>query len=213
MAPLPAVPGVIRFAVQGLDDGADWVNVLHWRYTGTAPTGPNLTALSSTLLTAWSTHIGPLMSTGCSIETVKATDLASPTGAQTTFAATEPGTRAGAPLPASTAMLISKTVALRYRGGHPRSYLCVGVQPDLDSSRQWTPGFATAAEGSYSAMAAAVTGQVAGGTTLGGECVVSYVDKAVNPVSPFRRAVPLVLDVLTIIARTALATQRKRLLP
>jgi hypothetical protein len=211
MPALPIVPGVIRFAIEGTDDACHWANVVHFRYAGTAPTSANLVAFNSTMLTAWGANLGPLQKATCFVTAVRSVDLASLTGAVGDFEDTVAGTRAGARVPGSAALLIHKSVSLRYRGGHARTYLCAGVDEDLEDASHWTGALVAAGTGAWQSLQAAMVGQVQGGTTLGTECAVSYVSKTANPVSPFRRAVPLVLDIASVAARALIASQRRRL--
>jgi hypothetical protein len=63
----------------------------------------------------------------------------------------------------------------------------------------------------YEAVMAAMAGLVEGATTLTGEVIVSYVDRAVNPVAPYRRPVPLALPVTGLVVQSQIATQRRRI--
>jgi hypothetical protein len=108
-------------------------------------------------------------------------------------------------------VLVSKHVGRRYRGGHPRSYLNVGISSDLADESHWAGLFTAGVTTAYAALSTAMLGHTSGSTTLDGEVTVSYVDKAVNPVAPFRRPTPLVLPVLAATAQTQIAVQRRRI--
>jgi hypothetical protein len=205
MPPLPAVPNVIKFTVKGSSGGSEWNTLLHWTYTGTAPTGGALSAFSSTLLTTWGTQFGPLMDASCQVNEVAAIDLSTTSGAAGGATSVLPGTRVGGALPASTCVVVSKAIARRYRGGHPRSYLCLGVAEDLDDNSHWTSSMVVATDGAYAAMLSAMNGQTSGGCTLGNECCVSY------RTGLAARVVPLVELVVGIIVRTLIGSQRKRI--
>lgn len=208
---LPVVAGVIKFTVEGTcDGGGTWVNVLHWSYTGTAPTGATLNSFCSSLLTAWGTQFAPLMDSTRTITTVTAVDLASTSGAAGSASDTLPGTRTGTLLPASTAVVVSKLIARRYRGGHPRSYLSLGVTDDLTNAASWTSGLTVATDGAYIAVSTAMAALAVGGTNLDLEACVSYYDTATVPAPPHRRVTPLVEPVTGINVRTKIGTQRKR---
>jgi hypothetical protein len=205
MPPLPVVPNVIKFTIKGTDGTSEWNTLMHWTYTGSAPTGAALNAFTSTLLTAYGAQFAPLMHTGCAVTEVDAIDLASSTGAAGVTTDTLSGTRTGGPLPASACVVVSKKIARRYRGGHPRSYLCLGTDTDLDDTSHWTTGLTVAVDGAYTALTAAVTGQTSGGCTLASECCVSY------RTGLAARVVPLVELVVGIIVRTVIGSQRSRI--
>lgn len=210
MPALPSVPGVLRFTIEGNTPLFPWVNVLYWNYTGAAPTGSNCGAFADQLYSTWVTEFAPHMLTASHILKATCTDLTSPTSASGESSAITPGSAGTVEVPASCSVLISKTIGRRYRGGHPRLYLFAGIQTDLADSCHWGASLTTAIDGGYSALVAAMNGFAAGAATLGTEQTVSYVDKAVNPVSPFRRAVPLVLPVLGHAVEALVAYQRRR---
>jgi hypothetical protein len=208
---LPVVPGVIKFTVEGTSDGSGpWVNVLHWSYTGTLPTGPTLNSFCASLLAAWNTNFAPVMDSSRVLTTVTAIDLSSASGAAGSASDALPGTRTGGILPASAAVVVSKLIARRYRGGHPRSYLTAGVMEDLDDASHWTTSLATAVDGAYLAVSTALAALAVGGTNLDLEACVSYFDTTSVPAPPHRRVVPLVEPVTGINVRLHIGTQRKR---
>lgn len=211
MVALPSVPGVVKFTVEGDVGGIGWVNVIHYAYTGTVPTGGTLVSFCSTLLTTWGTQFSPLMSVAGSVTRATAVDLSSTSGAGGEATDTLPGVRTGATLPPSSAVLVSKHIARRYRGGHPRSYIVAGTVTDLDDPGHWTTALTVAVDGAYSAVLTAMNALVVGGTDLTGEAIVSYFDTTLIPAPPHRRITPLVEPVTGISVRTAIASQRRRL--
>jgi hypothetical protein len=211
MPPLPFVPGVIRFAVEGTVGSGTWVNVIHARYTGTVPDHATLDSFANSLLTGWNTAFSPLMPVSSTLEAVRCVDLSTDIGAAGNSESSLPGARTGTLLPASTCVVLAKGSARRYRGGHPRTYLCVGVESDLADTSHWAAGLLSAATGAYVAATGFLGSTTVAGTVLGFECAVSYIDKALNPVPPYRRAVPLIDDLGGFVARARIGTQRNRL--
>lgn len=212
MPALPAVPGVIKFTVEGATDGGGaWVNVLHWSYSGTAPTGATLNSFCSSLLTAWGTQFAPTMHANRTILKTTAIDLTSSTSASGEASDTLPGTRTGAFPPASASVIVSKLIARRYRGGHPRSYIPAGVNEDMDDAGTWTTALAVAVDGAYNSVATTLAALAVGGTNLDLEACVSYYITDGTPPVAHRRTTPLVEPVTGILVRTAIGTQRKRL--
>lgn len=211
MPPLPAVPNVVKFSVEGLCGSHPWANVIHYSYTGAPPSSADLNAMAGILLGAWASEIMPLADDSCTVDQCLAVDLSSGTGAAGAAAGTTPGTRAGGIMPASACVLVNKTIGRRYRGGHPRSYLNVGVQSDMTNPSTWTGTLTGLVFTAYNAVRTAMAGLVETATTLGVEVIVSYIDKILNPIAPFRRAVPLVLPVGGIVVNPVIASQRRRL--
>jgi len=212
--PLPNVPNAIKIVITSL--GADTrkaETIIHMSYTGSPPTTAVALALATAFWNSWVTHIIPNMSSTLSLTSVQVTDLSINTGAQAIYTNTSTpvaGSLAGGVLPLSTAMLLNKTVPRLYRGGHPRTYLAVGDTTKVASDGTFTGAFATAVLAAYQAVITALSGLVSGATTTGTEICISYINKASNPVYPYRRAVPLVLPLTTTAAQTQMATQRRR---
>jgi len=211
MPALPVVANVIRFSIEGTTPGYPWSNVLYWGYGGVAPTTANLNDYADALFNAWVADFGPLMANTATIERATATDLGSTLGVIGAGGTTEVGSRGTVEIPASSAVLITKTIGRRYRGGHPRSYVFAGIQTDLVNSSHWAGAFVTAVGGAYSAMSLSMNGLVETGTNLTSEVCVSYTDRAVNPVPPYHRPVPLVLPVLGVLVQPEIANQRRRI--
>jgi len=211
MPPLPSAPNVVKFAVNGTCDTKTWANVLHWGYTGAAPTSADLTAFAAALLGAWATEIMPLADNQCTVTGVTAVDLSSALGAAGETLGSTDGSRGAGSTPASTCVLVSKSIGRRYRGGHPRSYLNCGVVTDMTNPFTWSTTLTGLVFSAYNAVRTALNGLVETGTTLATEVIVSYIDKLLNPVAPFRRAAPLVLPAGAITVSPLIATQRRRL--
>jgi hypothetical protein len=126
---------------------------------------------------------------------------------------TTPGLRAGAFLPADACLLINYPITRRYRGGHPRQYLSVGIQTDLLDRAHWEGSFVVAVHAAWQAFIAEIVGQIVGTTTIESQGCVSYVSVAENPIYPNRRAVPL-YEAFTPSDNSAsaeLASQRRRI--
>jgi hypothetical protein len=213
---LPSVPGVLRIVLKGFIDNLItqvWANVLHFRYTGGAPTGTDCGSLGSQIFSSWGTHMAPECPSPTTLDSVTVTDLTSPTAGEGAALGTNPGTRGDDSIPANAAVLIHYPVHFRYRGGHPRQYLYVGGNADLQGAAEWSTLFRAEAEGHWIDFLNAIEAMNAGGTSLSNFCAVSYVAKAVNPVPPFRRPVPVVIDLEpnNASAELEMASQRRRI--
>jgi hypothetical protein len=211
MPALPAVANVLRFTIEGDTPIHDWANVLHWNYTGGVPTTVDCQNLSDQLFGAWSTNFAALMVTGSHVLKSTCVDLSSDLGSSGETVGSVVGTRGAVEIPGSACCLIRKTIARRYRGGHPRTYAFAGVQGDLLDESHWNAPFLTAVEVGYTAVRAAMDAAVSGATTLGVEVIVSYIDSTVTPAPPHRRIVPLVFPVGAFVTEATIATQRRRI--
>lgn len=216
MPPLPPVANVLRIALSGVVDNEDiygWSNILHWPYSGAAPSDADCSAIGSYVATEWGTHIAPLCPSPTALTEVNVIDLTSSTAGQWALAVNVAGTRGDDSIPANASLLISYPVGTRYRGGHPRTYLYVLGNADLEGAAKWSTAATAEVLAAWKAFLLSVNGHAQGGTTLGTFCAVSYVDRIVNPVPPYRRPVPLVLpiDVTLSRARQEMASQRGRI--
>lgn len=217
MPPLPSVPNVIKFAIecQG-NDGRSAVNVTHFTYGGGLPTSTDIESMCQNIWNSWVSDFIPNMPAQTSLVNITGTDLSSDTGATAEYnnaGVPVAGTSVSGMVPLNSCMLISKFVARRYRGGHSRSYLPIGTTADLNDDGDWKATFATDARASWQDLVHNLQlGSPYGAISIGLECAVSYVSKVVNPVYPYRRAVPLVMDIPDdgYTAQTKIATQRRR---
>ena len=192
MAALPPVPNVLRVAISGTCDTFNWLNALHFGYSGGAPSPTDLETLCNGLGENWSATVTPLQDVHTILQTIEATDLTSSTSAQYTLEGIDlPGTRDGSFLPADACALIDYPINRRYRGGHPRTYLCVGVQGDLTDRAHWSTDFQTAVIDGWRDFITGAIGIMIGPATIESQGCVSYVSVAENPIPPNRRAVPI----------------------
>lgn len=215
MPPLPNVPNVLKVEFAGTDSGGrPWANVTHFQWSGATPSVSMCQGFADQLGTSWATYMAPLQPAATSLETVKVTDLSSSMGASFEASVPTAGTREGAFLPASAAALVSYPGAgPRYRGGHPRQYLLVGVQADLVDEAHWTTDFVTAFEDGWRNEMTVYVGDVIDGTTIDTQCAVSYytTDYATIPHTRIRKTVPDVYVISSYVGQPQLASQRSRI--
>jgi hypothetical protein len=204
MAPLPAVPGAVRYVVEGTNGSRNWANVFHVQYTGDPPSIDSLNALSGPVDTAYSA-LATYMHEATTIVQSVATDLSSDTGNQVVNIINAVGALTAAPLPSSAAFRVNYNSSFRYRGGHPRSYYIVGDTASLLNSQTWSTAFldnvSPIVEGITDAFAA---GSV-DGTNYVTQCAVSYMHEKVA------RVAPLIMPIAQGIPSLQLATQRRRM--
>lgn len=216
MPPLPPVPNVFRVVLEGESTATQpfhWVNVLHFQWNGTSPTQAVAVAFANATNFLWTTNVAPLCSSQVSLDLVTWTDLSSNTGAVGEFSSHSPGTRGDEPNAANVCMLMSYPLTVRYRGGHPRTYLLAGQATDLADLAHWTSNFTTLADTNWKAFLTGVLALSNSGTALASFGAVSYVDKELNPIPPYRRTTPVFypITIANTVANDEVASQRRRI--
>ena len=220
MPPLPAATGCVKVQLVGTNQGALWMNNLHFQAEGGGTLSQDPAAVNTFLTsisTAWSGNIAGLCNTGVVLSSLTYTDLSASDRIQFTATLPDPieGTRAGTQLPTSIAMVMSLRVPNRYRGGHGRIYIPAGVQADITNGRQWTGTFNTAATNAVEAFRVAIDG-LSVATAPVNLIVLSYFSGSHktpdNPhPAPVPRPSPLPMRVSSARVRTRVDTQRRRL--
>lgn len=218
-APLNPVPNTLRVVLEGFVDtsAADtlWVNVLHFQYGGTAPSNAACFTIASNIATQWSSHVASLCPSPTTLQAVTVTDLTSTTAGSGEALVIEPGTRGDDSIPANAAVLISYPSALRYKGGHPRTYLyCLG-NADLSGATNWSTAATAEVQTHWQAFLTGCLSAGAGGTTISGFCSVRYKGKFLPNGGPphYYLTTPLVNPILpsAALARQQMASQRGRI--
>lgn len=216
MPPLPPAANVFMVQLEGLVSATQpykWANVLHLSWNGTSPTAAVATAFANATMSLWATHVSPLQSSQVSIDSVTYTDLTSNTGAVGLWESHTPGTRGDEFLAGNVAVLISYPAPLRYRGGHPRTYLFAGQQPDLADTGHWLGTFTDLVTTNWKAFLAGVIALSNSGTALTGQVYVSYYSTELVPTPPHRRTVAAVYPIApgSAFAQAEVASQRRRI--
>lgn len=204
MPPLPPAPQTLLARIEGSNQGQTFNNIFHLQYTGTVPDAAALTSLAVEFGNAWSTSFQAVLNGDVQRTLVQLVDLSSQTGAQGELSGGAFGGRTGDALPCQVCCVISWHVNLRYRGGHPRTYLPAGVLTDVLTGRTWTGTFLgevdAAAENFLTQCNALVTG-----ATSYKLAVVSY--HTANTLRP----TPLTLPINGHAVHSRVDTQRRRL--
>lgn len=140
-APLNPVPNVLKVFLEGFVDNDEvykWGNILHFGYTGTAPSNATCAAIATGIVGFWATRMAPECPSPTTLQKCVVTDLTSDSAGQGEHLAVVPGTRGDDSIPANAAVLITYPAAIRYRGGHPRTYLYVLGNADLEGAAHWS---------------------------------------------------------------------------
>jgi hypothetical protein len=218
-APLAPVPNVLRVTLEGFVDtsSADtlWVNVLHYQYGGTPPSNATCAAIAGSIATIWSQNIASLCPSPTTLQVVTVTDLTSNTAGAGEALVLEAGTRGDDSIPANAAVLISYATPARYKGGHPRTYLYVLGNADLQGATNWSTAATAEVQTKWRAFMQAVLGASQAGTTLSGFCAVRYRGKFLPNGGPphYYLDTPIVMPIATTsaTARQQMSSQRGRI--
>lgn len=203
----PFVANVLKVVYNGTVGPFNWAIVTHCSWSGTTPTAAILNALAADIHTAWAASMKPEIASSCVLSAITLTDLTNSSGAQGVVSPNEAGTNGGVCTAGNTAVLVTYPSSIRYRGGHPRTYLLPPIQSQLADDGHITTGFATAIATAWNAVLATYYGSSSGGTTLAGQCAVSYVTALAPRVTPL--VMPIAQSSITV--HTQLASQRRRI--
>jgi hypothetical protein len=179
--PLPPVPGVVKIIVKQSLAGVPVYNVLHaWKGTSAGWTQTDLNSFSTTVRGAWVTNVLPLQSSTLTLTDVQVVDLTSNSGGEATASGSSPGTGGSSVNPANVCVCWSWKQSLRYRGGHPRTYVA-GIPTTANSNANT---ITSTAKNAHATAAAAIRTAVNGfsdGIQNAQLCYVSYYhDKALR---------------------------------
>jgi hypothetical protein len=210
LKPFVPVPRVLKVRLSGAITGAGaWAVLDWWRYSGNPPTVTDLNTFAAGIHTAYAGNIGPHFSTQVLLDKISVEDQTSTTAAVGFWEGSTPGAGATTGIPASTCLLESKSGAVRYRGGHSRSYWPIlGDSGSIADNNQWSTAAVTAFAASLSTYLNAV---ISSGATLPfgpiQRSIVHYAPK--TPVAGI--TYPYVEDVKASLCQSHFATQRRRL--
>lgn len=215
-APLNPVPQVLRVFLEGLVDNNDvykWGNVLHYHYTGTAPDNSSCAAYATLVALQWSISMAPECPSPTHLTKVTVTDLTSLTAGEGEWTGDYPGTRGDDSIPANAAMLISYLAPSRYKGGHPRTYLYVGGNADLDGAALWSSAFTAEVQTHWLDFFANTVGEGWGSGTANSVGFVRYRGKYLPNGGPplYYLDTPEYFAYGTATAQQEMASQRRRI--
>lgn len=203
MTALPVSPGTLKVQL-GWQDIGDLaaMTVFHLKYSGGPPNATQCASMATSIQTEAVSDFASLLNEGSSIGLVTVTDLSSDMGGEGTGGSITPGTRTGTPTAAGIATVVSKSVARHYRGGHPRSYLPLGVAADI-STGKWTSGLVGDVQTAWQDFIGACLG-FGSGCTIEGEISLSYYHNGAI------RATPVKDDITGVTVKELIGSQRRR---
>lgn len=218
LGPLPPIANMLRVVISGEIDASDifpWANVLHFGYTGPAPTNAVCAAIAGDVSTKWATHMAPECPSPTTLTKVTVTDLTSATAGEGEDLSVQTGTRGDDSIPANAAALVTYPSALRYRGGHPRTYLYVGGNADLNGAAKWSDLFTAEFVTHWVAFLNDVLTISQSGTAVDSFASIRYYGKFLPNDGPprYRLVTPLVNPIVpaTAVGQFEIASQRRRI--
>ncbi len=221
MAPLPNVPSVIRTALKGSAGGGEkWLTRFYSSYPGGAPNASQMATFNNGIIAAFESRLQFYMSSNKTLDSVESTDLTSSSATQLETSAGVAGTSSGVALPLMACVVASYGIARRYRGGHPRGYWPIGVQGDLATSGEWSTASLAIFTGEIGSFFNDVHSIIWGVSEITQHVNVSYYEGftvVIDPVTGRARNVPklrvpspLIDNVVSVVARPIVGTQRRR---
>lgn len=219
MPALPNVPGVLKCNIDWAIGGdATAQSILFFQFSGPAAAA-DLSAIGTHIVLTGEAEFQALCDDQTGMQSATMRDLSTSMGAETTSGTPWLGARGSALTPAATSAVVSHSISRHYRGGHPRTYLPVGVSGDLLTSKLWTTSFQGAVDSAWGSFIGNIIGFSSGSTTITGFVNVSYYGPPnrlitgstgrVRTVSTVRAA-PIVDSITGHVTRQKVGSQRRR---
>lgn len=203
----PFVANVCKCVFSGTISAHNFAIVTHFQYSGTAPTAAQLNTLAADFNSSWASDMSPLLVSNTILTAVTITDLASSLGAQGVAATARTGSNGGTTIGGNTSVLVNYPSSIRYRGGHPRSYLPAPPESELASASTISTGAQTSYTTAWNFVLSNMFGVSIGTFTTAGQCAVSYVTAGAPRVTPV--VMPISQSAITV--ELQLASQRRRI--
>lgn len=218
-APLVPVPSVLQVVLEGFVDTSAaetlWANVLHFQYGGTPPSNATCATMANNIAVQWANWMAAECPSPTTLQVVTVTDLSSDSAGSGEALVLHPGTRGDDSIPANAAVLISYPTQVRYKGGHPRQYLYVLGNADLQGATNWSTAATAEVQSHWGAFLQACLTSGTAGTVISSFCAVRRRGKFLPNSGPphYYLISPIVIPIAATagIARQRMASQRGRI--
>lgn len=211
MPALPNAPQALRVKQQGTYLTTTWVNIYYLTYAATTPADADLISIAGSLRTVWGSWLGLMVSTSVTLTQTEVWDVSRNPGAYGLNNVPLAATGAVGTGPANVSVVVSKKVARRYRGGHPRLYL-PGIAPSISTDgRTILPATLTVFNNNVNSWFNAVNAITTASTGLCHLANVGYYYTPVKNQPPVLRVTPIVEPIVGCVVNNRLDTQRGRL--
>jgi len=220
MPPLPSPGAVIKANVNWTIEGDALGETIHFfSYTGGPPIAADLSSFASDVVLGGAGNFQALASNFVGMNAATLRDLSSSMGVEVTAGTPWVGTRGTELLSPGTAVVVSHSISRHYRGGHPRTYLPLGISSDIATTGLWASAFTTSVHTAWQAWINNLLGTTYGGFTVNKLVNVSYYGPPnrtitgsggrVRTVSTVR-GTPIVNDITSSEAKKNIGSQRRR---
>jgi len=220
MPALPVTPSpCLKVNINWGVDANTQAETIHYLTCASGPSASDLNTFMAAVVSEGETAFGALASDSVGMLAASCRDLSSDMGARGEGGTPWVGTRGSALLSPATAVVVNHTILRAYRGGHPRSYLPLGVSGDVATTGLWSTAFLDAVDTAWGDFAAFLQAYSAGTVVIDKLVNVSYFGPPnrtitgstgrVRTVSTVR-AVPIIDVVQSHITRKNIGSQRRR---
>ena len=219
MPALPVVPNVLKLVMNWQIDGDALGETVHYfKYSSGAPSAADLSTFANDAVSEAETAFQAYANDHVGVNQATARDLSSDMGNEATAGTPWLGTRGAALTAPGAAVVVSHSISRHYRGGHPRSYLPLGVAGDIQTTGLWGTVFTGDVDTAWGTWVAAMTGTF-GSLVTTNLVNVSYLGPPnrtitgstgrVRTVSTVRAA-PIVDTITGHVTRVQIGSQRRR---
>jgi hypothetical protein len=164
--PLPDVPSVLEIALKGDWESAIVANVFKLKYSGSAPSNSTCDAIAAHVGDKWDADVMEHLSVNYHVTLTTCTDLTSRTAGSGSSITAHAGGHTESVMPANCALLWHWHSPVRYRGGHPRTYVPGLTADRLDNNQVISDASVTTFDTDQGAFVADVVGFSSGGCTI-----------------------------------------------
>lgn len=203
---LPFVPTVVKVTFSGTIGGSSCINILHFQYSGAGE-------LTDANADAYAVDFGGLWDSFTSVNTTGTythsdtivEDLSSATAGVGAAGSAVAGGGTSSAVDAALCCLVTHTIARRYRGGHPRTYLPAMSRELMSSDRVWAAPDIVLQQSAWDSFIAGCVSASEGANPMAAFVSVSYFSGGVP------RLVPLIDVIAGSTVEPVYATQRRRI--
>lgn len=210
LGPLPDAPNTLKCRYIYSYNGRAAYNVFHVAFTGSPPSGTDMSTLAGNLQTNWVNNIKPLVNANVTLTATEVADMSSRTGLivqnVTSAVGTVPGTQA---CPNNVALCVSLNVAYRFRGGHARIYLPGMITANITGGTNWSGTYVTSVGAAIVAWRTAINSMTTAGNSYTLVMTSYYTHDADH--KPIYRPVPVNYPVTGVFVHSRVDSQRRRL--
>lgn len=208
--PLPDLPQGVKLRFAYTMNSRPMYNIMYLKWSTSAPSVAELNTISTTIMSAWTSNIKPVLLNAVTLNFIDLQDVSSRTGAYYQNTTGGVGSvAASVALPNSIAMCISLKVAKRYRGGHGRIYQMGFNAADVTTGANWVTARANACNSGWNNFVLGLNSITAGSNTYTAVVASYYTHDAAK--HQIFKTPPETYPILGTAVHTRVDSQRRRL--